>query len=279
MGLKEGNLASLVRQSGQALQLIDVADKVFEHMLQALDCLAIQGIVHRDLKPENILYCSLQGQLHFQLGDFGLSNRQTIAETRVGTPLYMAPEFFESGQQTNKVDVWSLYVTILWTLDVGGFRTDLHLLKDVQEARQKILMAAADTSNQVSKIREMAQCDPEKRASAAQMLVKCFSGKRLSSPRNGVPPLGGSAYEEGDGEVAIKTSAKSREGLCKVTRAAAPAGQVRVRKAKARQKKENPSLQQLIERRPIRLNSAKLLEVQKPGENLIAKRCPIDRFT
>jgi hypothetical protein len=38
-------------------------------------------------------------------------------------------------------------------------------------------------------IQEMAIVDPEKRASAAQMLVKCFNGVGLSTPRNQVPAL------------------------------------------------------------------------------------------
>jgi len=44
----------------------------------------------------------------------------------------------------------------------------------------------------MSQIREMAIFNPEKRASAAQMLVKCFNGEGLSTPRNQVPALNSS---------------------------------------------------------------------------------------
>lgn len=98
--------------------ITDLAHTVLHHMLQAIDCLAIGGIIHRDVKPENILYVSHQGQYHFQLGDFGFSHRAVFAATFAGSPLYMAPEMFRGGKQTHKVDVWSLYVTMLWTLDV-----------------------------------------------------------------------------------------------------------------------------------------------------------------
>ncbi len=39
-----------------------------------------------------------------------------------GSKLYMAPEMFRHGGQTSKLDVWSVFVKMLWTLDIGGFR-------------------------------------------------------------------------------------------------------------------------------------------------------------
>ena len=105
MGLKEGTLESLV----ESRSCPPIADSVFHHMLQALDCLASMGIVHRDVKPENILYISQPGdQYQFQLGDFGLCNRAISATTTIGSPIYMAPEMFRKGDQTHKVDIWLL---------------------------------------------------------------------------------------------------------------------------------------------------------------------------
>ena len=80
MGPKEGTLESLVN-SKCSIPITKLADTAFHHMLQAIDCLAAKGIIHRDVKPENILYVSRQDQYHFQLGDFGLSNRQIVAAT------------------------------------------------------------------------------------------------------------------------------------------------------------------------------------------------------
>ncbi|KAH9904820.1 protein kinase-like protein [Xylariomycetidae sp. FL2044] len=184
MGLKDGTLYSLIQAGKLANDLIDT---VFHHMLQAIDCLANAGIVHRDLKPENILYVQQGGAYQFQLGDFGLSNHQNIARSNAGSPLYMAPEISRNGKQTHKADVWSLHVTMLWTMDVGGFRETSRRLGGKEDVQAAVLSAADDPM--VSIIKEMVCVDPEERASAAQMLVKCFQGRGLSTPPSQVPPL------------------------------------------------------------------------------------------
>jgi serine/threonine protein kinase len=185
MGLKEGTLESLI-ESGSCPP---VADSVFHQTLQALDCLAWKGIVHRDVKPENILYVSRPGgKYQFQLGDFGLCNRVVDAATFAGSRLYMAPEMFRKGGQTSKLDVWSLFVTILWTLDAGGFRQMSNQFESAEDAQEAVLFAASKVDS-ISKIQEMAIVNPEERASAAQMLVKCYNGVGLSTPRNQVPAL------------------------------------------------------------------------------------------
>lgn len=185
MGLKEGNLRSLISH-GSVPSITDLARCVFHQMLQALDCLSAHDVVHRDVKPENILYTSLPGaQYQFQLGDFGLCNRTVSAVTSVGTPLYMAPEVLQKGNQTHKMDIWSLFVTMAWTLDVEGFRLKSELFKSIQQVHQAILNAAS----KVEMIQEMARIDPDQRASASQMLLKCFDGEGLTTPRHRVAPI------------------------------------------------------------------------------------------
>jgi serine/threonine protein kinase len=187
MGLKEGTLESLVK-SGGGLPT-PIANSVFPQMLQALDCLAYNGIVHRDVKPENILYVSQPGgQYQFQLGDFGLCNRIVDAATFAGSCMYMAPEMFRKGSQTSKLDVWSLFVTMLWTLDAEGFRQRSNQFESVEDVQEAVLHAASNVDT-VSKIQEMAVVNPKERASAAQMLVKYYNGVGLSTPRNQVPAL------------------------------------------------------------------------------------------
>jgi serine/threonine protein kinase len=130
-------------------------------MLQALDFIAWKGIVHRDVKPEDILYISQPDcQCRFQLGDFGLCNRIVDATTFAGSCLYMPAEMFQGGGQTHKVDVWSLFVIMLWTLDAGEFRQRSNQFENDAQVQQEVLSGASSVDS-VSEIREMAIVKPE----------------------------------------------------------------------------------------------------------------------
>ncbi|KAJ5092084.1 kinase-like protein [Penicillium alfredii] len=139
MGLKNRTWRSLVA-SGTISSIPNLAHCVFHRMLQALDFLAANEIIHRDVKPENIRFTSLShAQYSFQLGDFGLCNRAVSAATSVGSPLYMALEMLQEGDQTHKADVWSLYVTMVWTMNVEEFRQRSEQFKSIGDAREAIL--------------------------------------------------------------------------------------------------------------------------------------------
>ncbi|KAK5080222.1 hypothetical protein LTR05_008735 [Lithohypha guttulata] len=234
MGLKEGTLEALIEDG----DCQDVAELVFHQMLQALDCLSLNDIVHRDVKPENILYTTRPNkQFQFQLGDFGLCNRVVNAKTFAGSPLYMAPEMFQKGEQTHKVDVWSLFVTMLWTLDVGGFRHEWREYQSLSKVHEKVSLLASNEAA-VSQIRDMAILNPEGRASAAQMLVKCFDGIGLSTPRDRIPALTTCpiilAVKALPAPTPVRTTRpayQERKGLQKGRNPAVAAGRYRVEKA------------------------------------------------
>ena len=195
MGLKDGNLKSLLlsprflpspQSPSSALQ--QISDTVFHQMLQALDHLEANKVVHRDVKPENILYTQVSDDSYrFQLGDFGLCNNALCATSTVGTPIYMAPEMLQDGKHTHKVDVWSLYVTMLWALDVDGFRATCNNFTSHGQIQSAVL-SIASKNTLVAQIRDMAISDPGNRASAAQMLDKCYNGEGLAHQQTLVSP-------------------------------------------------------------------------------------------
>lgn len=93
---------------------------------EAVGFLHAKGIVHRDLKPENILLSSSQ---NLKVADFGLARilsneghyemkqkkgalRKSANHSVVGTPYYMAPEIYCGELYTEKVDVFSLGITM-----------------------------------------------------------------------------------------------------------------------------------------------------------------------
>ncbi|KAK3940772.1 kinase-like domain-containing protein [Diplogelasinospora grovesii] len=72
-------------------------------------------VVHRDIKLANILVQSRKaGQIHVKLADFGLVKDSRDLESKVGTPMYAAPEILGGGPRpyTSAVDIWSLGVVI-----------------------------------------------------------------------------------------------------------------------------------------------------------------------
>lgn len=65
-----------------------MALQIFEALLFMHD----KNIIHRDIKPQNIFFSK---ENEVKMGDFGVSRLQSENEkkmTRVGTPLYLAPE-------------------------------------------------------------------------------------------------------------------------------------------------------------------------------------------
>ncbi|KAI0537195.1 kinase-like domain-containing protein [Xylaria digitata] len=173
-GLKDGTLESLMETVGSSDINCQIADSVLIQMLQATDFLATKDIVHRDIKPQNILYTKQSDDYCFQLSDFGLSNSPIMTNTISGSPIYMAPEIMQGGVQTHKVDVWSLFVTMLWTLDVTGFRQQSRECQSHEDIRSMILSRVPA----VPQLEEM-----------ARMLVKLFNGDGLSTPLLQVPAL------------------------------------------------------------------------------------------
>lgn len=58
--------------------------------------LHLKGVIHRDLKPENLLLGETTEDFSIKLIDFGLSKKFIDnLNTKVGTPLYIAPEVLD----------------------------------------------------------------------------------------------------------------------------------------------------------------------------------------
>jgi len=93
----------------------DMLWRLCTEMCSALSYLHGKGIVHRDLKPLNVF---LTTGNHVKVGDLGVSKLcpdDDGCHTRVGTPLYLAPEQVKHRKYDAKVDVWALGV-FLYTL-------------------------------------------------------------------------------------------------------------------------------------------------------------------
>ncbi|CAD8184192.1 unnamed protein product [Paramecium pentaurelia] len=78
-------------------------------LTQAIQHLHENNIIHRDIKTLNVF---LTKDKHIKLGDLGVSkifnSEIALDGTRVGTPLYLAPELVQHQPYDYKVDVWAL---------------------------------------------------------------------------------------------------------------------------------------------------------------------------
>jgi serine/threonine protein kinase len=87
--------------------------RILYELAQALQHLHSKRIIHRDIKIGNVL---LDESNRVKLGDLGVSRaldgEEELAQSRVGTPLYLAPELIKRQAYDYKADIWALGVLI-----------------------------------------------------------------------------------------------------------------------------------------------------------------------
>ena len=96
-------------------QLLDIAEDIARAM-----CYLHPRIVHRDLKSLNVL---LDANGSAKVCDFGIAKFKdrtfvSTANGQAGTPSYMAPELFDGGSVTEKVDCYAFGI-LLWEMLTG----------------------------------------------------------------------------------------------------------------------------------------------------------------
>lgn len=199
-----GSLASLLEHGR-----IEDETVIMVYALQLLEGLAYlheAHIVHRDIKPENIL---LDHNGVIKYVDFGAAkiiarsgrtvapmdnpqgagfkepakdptNQRKNQKTTTGTPMYMSPEVIR-GDASNldnrqgAVDIWSLGCVVLematgrrpWsTLD-----NEWAIMYNIAQGKQPVLPSRDQLSDQgVDFVRRCFECDPARRATAAELL-------------------------------------------------------------------------------------------------------------
>ncbi|KAI1413474.1 kinase-like protein [Hypoxylon sp. FL1857] len=190
--LMQGSLWNLIYGRNMNPDVAEIAYPALVHALAAIDYLDLQGLVHRDIKPENILYRHDGKSYHFVVSDFGTLNYAEVAKTGIGTMMYFAPEInLKHLPQTSRVDVWSLFVSMLLIHDEVFRWEGTELAKNLIDLSRFIVNSALNNPK-LRYIREMGIWDPKFRATAGQILVNLGRVDLISNP---VTPLGEDHFE------------------------------------------------------------------------------------
>ena len=110
---------------------------IVEDISNALKIIHDNGIIHRDIKPHNIYHYFVEAHQHviFKIGNFSCATKiKENPSDSIGTILYNAPEMVKDLEYDEKVDLWSLGIT-LFQLYFGvlpyGRNADIHSLMNV----------------------------------------------------------------------------------------------------------------------------------------------------
>ena len=161
----------LERVEGKSLRLllregplpVSRALEIAAMVCDALECAHGAGIVHRDVKPENILIDE-RGQA--KLVDFGLAisanqeeRKGTKVRTKVGTPLYMAPEQIRQPEDVDgRADLFSTGVVLL----------ELLTGKPPKRTARGVSIPRGVAARPAALLKKLLAVDPKKRLASAK---------------------------------------------------------------------------------------------------------------
>ena len=169
MELCDGNLRHILNKYKPNGLPLNIINKIFLQLNEALKTMKNKEFIHRDLKPENILIKysdAKKTNFDIKLTDFGFSTNEIKSSIHTysiaGTPIYMAPEL-ETFQYNYKCDLWSIGI-ILYELYTNKYIFYSNNKKIENDNRYEGKIGKQTDNEMINKlIRELIQVDINKR--------------------------------------------------------------------------------------------------------------------
>jgi serine/threonine protein kinase len=153
---------------------------LFRQMAEAIEAVHKAGFIHRDICPRNFIVSPDGASL--KLIDFGLSlpvqREYMLPGNRTGTPLYMAPEIVRRKPTDQRVDLFSLGVSVyqMWSFDFpwpGGDTTGTGALQHDSRDPVPLEEKCPTVNRTVSKlVMQCLQPDANRRPPSAELLLR-----------------------------------------------------------------------------------------------------------
>ena len=108
-----------------------------QDVCKALAAVHRSGIIHRDIKAQNVMRCADDGRIilmDFGAGEFIVDT--SAKPSRQGTPVYLAPEVFESGTASVRSDIYAVGV-LMYFLVTGNFPVSGSSVAQLVEAHRR----------------------------------------------------------------------------------------------------------------------------------------------
>ena len=182
-----GDLEGFLKRSKEKKVPEHLARKWLRSIILALQQLRVHNIVHRDLKLANLMLTHEDPeQAEIKIGDFGFSKflGNSLTSTQLGTPLYMAPEIFNSDQYNYKVDIWSLGI-VAYEMLSGNPPFKCYKLEELKKLqRMPIAFQSTDrVSREAEEVVQAMLCyDPQYRLGYEHLLQLRFFQESVPVP-------------------------------------------------------------------------------------------------
>lgn len=193
MELMASNLTQIIRTGAiPAPRLIELAIGITRGILFLHN--REPKVIHRDIKPENILIDTGGTP---KLADFGVSKEslETMTQTKIGTPIYAAPELLNGDAYGTAIDIYSLSM-VFYSMATGvtpfsdlqnGSRphTPAQIMMKTAVKRERPIIPASVHPSLAAIIRDCWDHFPKKRPTAEQLLERLIA---LQTELGGVVP-------------------------------------------------------------------------------------------